>query len=97
MGCYIEGPTLGKADHIIKNHGGEEINRPLFFEEVDKDKAIICVVFNGPFDAAGFCFNAREFEVFSHPDTRPKRWVLIDRELACELTGYKENEHLDVM
>ncbi len=98
MGYYIQGPALQKADFLVREHKGEEIDQPLFFEEVDKDKAIICVVSNGPFDAAGFAFNAREFQEFSYPDDpRPKRWVLIDRKLACELTGYKKNEHLDVM
>ncbi len=44
-----------------------------------KDKAIICVVDNGPFEAAGFAYSQRELDFFSIPDGRPRTWVVMDR------------------
>ena len=37
---------------------------------------LICVVSNGPFDAAGYCFSEEEFNAFNRPsDGRPRVWL----------------------
>lgn len=91
MGYYIQtGQQLtGKAKYIIDNHGGRIIPQPQAFHSVANDKAIICVVGNGDFDAAAYCFNEAEFEEFAGDNSgRPKAWILIDKNLADKLTGY---------
>ena len=92
MGYYIEVPEVkGKAQQIVDIHGAELLERvPLSVGDVPEDKAIICVVDNGPFEAAAFAYNDMELREFARPDPRPKAWLLMDRAKACELTGYKD-------
>ena len=92
MGYYIQtGSDKGKADDIVEWYYGEEIDCPDSFEDVPENKALICVVENVLFDAAGYAYDKNEFEAFSRlDDQRPKRWILIDKEIAEELTGRKK-------
>lgn len=96
MGYYIEVPNVkGKAQQVIDIHGAELLERaPLSLSDIPPDKAVICVVDNGPFEAAGFCYNEKELQDFVAPDyfqpQRPRQWLLMDRSKACKLTGYKE-------
>jgi len=84
MGYYIPN------NEPITNKGAERINCPKSFEEVPEDKALICEVDNFIFKANGLCFSAREFDAFNEPDdSRPKRWFLMDKKQAHELSGYK--------
>lgn len=88
MGYYIQGPTYDKAQYIQENYGGE-LAQPEYPSKLPAGKAIICVVDNGFFEAAGFCYDDREFEAFFDPsDHRPKTWVVMDLEKAKELSGY---------
>ncbi len=49
---------------------------------------LVCVVENGLFDAAGYCFSKEEFEQFNNPnDDRPKTWLIYEH--AAKLSGYK--------
>jgi len=91
MGWYIDTEVnKGKATYIEENYNGMIIPRPTSFDKVPDSKALICVVDNGFFEAAGYCFSEREFEVFTAPDPRPKTWLLMDKEKAEELTGYNK-------
>ena len=91
MGYYIQVPEAKKkAKQLVKLYGGESVIRPETFSKIPEGKALICVIDNGLFEAAAFCYDQREFEVFSHPDGRPKSWILMDLEKTKELTGYKE-------
>lgn len=93
MGYYIEVPeNHGKAQQIVDLYGGRIIYEPPTFENITPGYAIICVVDNGPFEAAGFAYNQAELNVFTVPDGRPRVWVIMDRKKACELTGYEEEE-----
>lgn len=90
MGFYIEGPVTSKAQFIVSEYDGKIIPQPKSFSDVPADKALICVVDNGPFEAAGYCFGEREFECFSSPrDIRERTWVIMDKAKAEKLTGYK--------
>ena len=90
MGFYIQGPLTSKAAFIVSEYDAKIIPQPSKFSDVPVGKALICVVSNGPFEAAGYCFSEREFEVFSDPnDDRPKKWLIMDESKAKELTGYK--------
>ena len=92
MEYYIEVPkNKGKAQQIVDLFGGRIVISPPSFEDIADSEAIICVVDNGPFEAAGFCFNQRELHDFSYYDGRPRTWVVMDRKKACKLTGYEED------
>jgi hypothetical protein len=93
MGYYIQVPAPhDKALQLRDLHGAEILpGQPRSFQDVPDDKALICVVQNSMFDAAALCYSEEEFEEFkdiSH-DPRPRTWVLVDRELAYELAGFK--------
>ena len=87
MGYYINNTSKGvalsaknKADYLILD-GAKEVT-PNF------QPNLICVVENPHFDAEAYCFDQREFELFTYKDDpRPKRWLT--HPLAAELSGYK--------
>ena len=81
MGFYIQGPQSGKAKFLQAKHDCIEIPQPKSFDEIEADLALICVVDNGPFEAAGYCFSPGEFKIFTDPeDHRPKTWLLMNVE-----------------
>lgn len=88
MGKYIQGPTVGKADDILQKHGGTEVTSaiPASFSDIPDGQALICVVENGPFDAAGYLSDEREFNYWikesALTDPRPRRYLLIDKAIA---------------
>ena len=91
MGFYIETDEITrKALFLVDRHGGEIIPQPQNFAEIPLGKALIVVIHNPGFEAAGFAFNEREFLAFTFPgDFRPKNFVLLDYAVAETLTGYK--------
>ena len=88
MGLYIDAPemgSLGKSDILINNYGAT-ITTPE--SEVGPDEVMVCVVNNGPFEAAGIITDDRELVSFDNPfDFRPKEWLVMDRSKAKELVG----------
>ena len=94
MGFYIEVPDRkNKAQQIVDLYGGKIVSIPPLFEDITPDKAIICVVDNGPFEAAAFCYSQSELIAFSYYDGRSKIWIIMDRKKACKLTGYEESRN----
>ena len=95
MGAYIQGPIKGKALYICTEYGATPLQGPpKKFEDMPIDKALICVMSNGPFEAAAFVYNASELHAFTlAEDHRPKTWLMMDRAKACELTGHKWRNH----
>ena len=90
MGFYIQGPATSKAPFMVSEYDAKIIPMPRKFDDIDANKALICVVNNGSFEAAGYCFSANEFDAFSRPsDVRPKKWLIMDKEKAEKLSGYK--------
>lgn len=91
LGYYIQTTSAhDKARYIVANYGGQLLTTaPKTYASIPQGKALIVVLDNGPFEAAGFCYDAGEFEAFTYSgDARPKQYVLIDRVLAEQLTGY---------
>ena len=94
MGYYIEtGTRKGKAEQIMDSLDAIEISQDearIFLEE-GTDCAIICVVDNGPFEAAAYCHDLKEFGQFTLSiDDRPKIWLMVnDRSRVETLTGYR--------
>ena len=97
MGYYIQTGTLhGKARAIAEAHNGEIVSAPKQWSDIPADKALVCVVDNGPFEAAGVCVDEQEFESFVlTPDSgrqRPRDYVLLDRAKAFELSRFRPRE-----
>ena len=92
MGYYIEVPTHhDKAEMIESMYEGMIIPQPTSFDKVPKEMALICVVDNVLFEAAGFCYDEREFQDFTDPkDGRSRKFLLMSWDLASELSGHKK-------
>jgi hypothetical protein len=75
MGLYInetstgqELPAKGKYDILIAD-GGQPHDGKDFVEN------LVCVVDNGPFEAAGYAYSFAEFQAFRRFDGRPRKWL----------------------
>ena len=93
MGYYIQTKyNKLKAAQICAKYAGAELTKqPESFDAIPEGKALICVVDNGPFEAAGYCETQRDFDDFTDPkDPRPKNWVLMNKEDAEKACGVKE-------
>ena len=89
MGHYVEVPNnKQKAGQLMKIYGAELTDCPASLSEIPKDKALICVVDNGLFEAAAFCYSDDELHEFSQADGRPKNWMLMDLALTKKLAGF---------
>ncbi len=91
MGYYIETESpKGKAAQLAEMYGaGIMDNPPATFDDIPEGLALICVVDNGPFEAAALCYDAEEFAEFKdRTDPRPRTWVLMDQSKAHELAGF---------
>ena len=91
MGYYIQVPNNhNKAQQIEELHGGMILPKIPDYANIPESKALICIIDNGTFEAAGFAYDEKEFNVFASPDSRPRTWLIMDRKKACKLTGYHE-------
>lgn len=93
MGYYIEVPNKkGKAQQIVELYGGRILSDTPTFEDAKPDEAIICVLDNGLWEAAGFAYDKAELEAFTRPDMyckqRPRTWLIMERKKAIKLTGF---------
>lgn len=77
MGKYINqtskggvGSSAASKRSALLDDGAVEIPQPKTFQP-----NLVCVIDNGFFGAAGYCYNEGEFKAFTDPtDPRPKRW-----------------------
>jgi hypothetical protein len=88
MGYYINYnskgialPACGKANALIAD-GAKEVSGNNYEEN------LVCVVENGLFDAAMYCYLDEYEYVKSNPDNRKKRWLVYEH--AKQLCGYDE-------
>lgn len=93
MGYYLNGiGAQGKADTLIKNYGAMEIgpeDYPKDISTAEKEGyAIVVVIENGPFDAAGLAYSNEEFQEFLNCG-RPFRVLMMDKPMAHEMAKYK--------
>jgi hypothetical protein len=101
MGAYVNPSDQSKeewleenADKITKQEAKEISENIKYSEEM-----AVCLVDNGPFTAAGICFEEREFEAFSRADDpRPKLWFRAKTEdllkVSDELEKYMEHSNV---
>lgn len=74
-------PARQKANALIED--GAKITSAAFQDN------LVCVVDNGLFDAACYCYSQREFDEFNSPsDHRQKTWLI--HPSAKELSGYQQ-------
>jgi hypothetical protein len=82
MGKYINQTSNGfvgtsanaKALALIQD-GAQAIPKPKEF-----GPNLVCVVDNGIFGAAAYCYSEGEFKAFTDPsDTRPTKWFIWDK------------------
>jgi len=94
MGFYIEVPMkTGKALQLVRLWGAKVLSqKPASFNDVPSGKALVCIINNGPWEAAGFCYSRDELERFDVPDGRPRTWLFMDLNLVIKLTGYKKED-----
>ena len=93
MGYYIwnkaemtDGNHLNKADRIKAQFPEvEEMNKIAASPDRTGQTVTVCVVENGPFDAAVICYNHAEYREFAFGDGRPKRWLIFPRAKVIEL------------
>lgn len=85
MGYYLEvenpAQRFDKAETLSAKFGGRTITQEEAATLVNDPEttAVVCVVSNGIFEAAAYCYSKREFEAFTRPeDNRPKIWVAFD-------------------
>jgi hypothetical protein len=93
MGYYVEVPeNLNKAEQLKELYEAEILDTCPEWADIPDDKALICVVSNYTFEAAGLVDSERKYKAFqsSIEDDRPRKWCLMDRTLAEQLSGYKE-------
>ncbi len=86
MGQYIQTPDhLDKAQQLIDLYSADPIPPPISFNPPE-DKVMVCVVQNGPFDAAAICYDIEEFLEFTQDTSgRPVSWMLMDKSKVLEL------------
>ena len=83
MGCYINPKDCTKEEFLRKK--GLEILGPEW--PSDDDYALICLVDNGVFTAAGICCSQWERDAFAVEDGRPKRWFMVKKSELAEFMG----------
>lgn len=89
MGFYIETDRpIDKARTILSNPEAKALqlgSLPTYVTDCLPGKVLVCVVENGPFDAAGIIFSQRELDHFWNDESgRPRTWLYVDREWAIK-------------
>ena len=89
MGYYINVPAShGKAAQLEDMHGGEILPSQPEYGSWPAGKALIVVVHDAFFEAAGYAYDEAEYRAFTDPsDTRPRQFVLMDKARAEVLSG----------
>ena len=79
MGYYINPSNMPKEQWLEEN--GQNVSPKFAREHKIDGRYLVCLVDNGPFTAAGICYDDRERDAFLIPDQRPKTWYLVSKEL----------------
>jgi hypothetical protein len=88
MGYYINGSLASKfKSDQLQRKGAIRLDPdevPTSLGQVPQGLVLICVVENGPFDAAGICYSERELQEFRRVghtslDQRHKDFLLMDK------------------
>lgn len=84
MGYYINPQGESKESFLMRE--GTPLMCASFPE--DDDLALVCLVDNGAFTAAGVCYDEDEMRAFDGArDMRPKRWFTVPKHLLYDVVG----------
>lgn len=83
MGYYINPPGYSKEEFLMKNGIFiQQSELPTDFTDFPNDCLPVALLDNGPFTAAGICYDPREYQVFKNVKLgRPIQWFLVKKEL----------------
>ena len=87
MGFYIETPegNHNKAENIVKAWGGERVDSPPSFAELESEGKVLITVNNqGMFEAAGICYSEAETKAFDQPTAISTKFVVLTKEAAVK-------------
>ena len=89
MGFYLQsdGRPKGKAQYFVEHYGAKILPNVPKWEDVPEAEAVVCIVDNGSFEAAGYAYSKKELDEFADEDGRPRTWLLMNKELVLSLTG----------
>lgn len=94
MGYYIQTPLIiGKVGYLKATYGAIEIESIGTLNEISKENmALVIVVENDMFDAAGYIYDDNELRraLPTKQDQRKRTWLLMDEQLTKNLAGYHE-------
>jgi hypothetical protein len=93
MGFYIQGPNKGKAQFIVSEYDGKYPSpSQILFNDKPDGTEWVCVVDNGPFEAAAWLFSEHEFQEFALPevgDMRPRQFLLVPKKHIDEIFSHR--------
>lgn len=92
MGFYIN--PLNESKQSFLDRVSTKIQQPLSYNDVSDDTAIICLVDNGVFSAAGIVFSERELKAFTYNvnDDRPKTWYIVPRNELYQVSEIRKTD-----
>ncbi|MFD8562971.1 hypothetical protein ACFV1N_37335 [Streptosporangium canum] len=88
MTLYLNLPDdTGKLEHLSGLPGSEVLpGPPRGLDDVSNDKALICVLDRGRYEAAGYIISETDFATWTgSTGDQPATWLLIDRQVADSL------------
>lgn len=99
MGYYVQAPGLthGKAVAIAERLKGDIVNRAEAARAMaDPEKGVIVVLHNSLFEAAGFAYDAAEWDAMTLPhDHRERDFVILKRSVAERESGFPREPQED--
>jgi hypothetical protein len=87
---YIN-PKLMTKEEYLEDKGIVLANVPRW-HQIPEGCVAICLIDNISFTAAGIAFNKKELAGFARPDPRPKKWFLLLKEDAMEVSEWNGKE-----
>ena len=95
MGVYVNPAGMSKEDWLAQN--GELLIESPKWEDEKEGNLPVSLVDNGPFRAAGVCFDERELECFAESirDTRPKTWFMVEVDKLKDVCGEPLERYLN--
>lgn len=86
MGFYINPTNMTKENWLKDNSVAVMFSPPDWKTVREKNLIPVCLVNNGPFNAAGICYSEREMNAFNLPtDEREKVWCIVPQEKIYEI------------
>lgn len=79
MGKYINQNSKGEALGLQKLNGLIQDGATKISPPIEWQEGLVCVLENGMFDAACYCYDKQEMQACLEPDSRRKTWLKYDQ------------------